>query len=488
MWKPLNNEIDKSSAREIISKIQGNPLLFHGNILGIPTDIESIKNGKGYWKKQQEIIMAVKNNKRVAIKSCHTSGKTFVIARVALEFLYCNYPSQVILTAPTGRQARDILWAELSSGYRNSVFPLGGELQANYLRPDPLNKKWFATAFSTEVRVAEEVSEAIKGYHCDNILYILDEASGIHPKVRASIEAGLSSAGSKIICIGNPDMPSGHFYECFSSPSWKTITISAFDTPNFTGEGNYPQLISREWVEDKRREWGEEHPYWYSKILGEFPRESDDTLVGLSAINKVIDIDVPISPHKVMAIDVARFGRNSTVFTIQHGRKALKQIERNLKDATEIHGEALYICRNEGIDCVGVDGIGVGGPIVDFLRRDGIKVIDINVAESSRSPDYCNLRAEIYWELAKDIKNMNISIPSNCPKLVSQLIGIKYGFQKGKILIESKDSMEKRGLKSPDNADSLAMANYVSKMYSVGKKIKDDFHLGKEMQSATQEW
>ena len=112
-----------------------------------------------------------------------------------------------------------------------------------------------------------------------------------------------------------------------------------------------------------------------------------------------------------------------------------------------------------GYDAVGVDDTGVGGGVTDGLDDAEIDVEPFNFGASAQEDDkFENLKAEIYWNLREAIRDKKISLPDD-KELVNQMCSIRYKFtRKGRIAIESKDDMKKRGLKSPDRADAVAIA------------------------------
>src|SRR5207253_7879237 len=106
----------------------------------------------------------------------------------------------------------------------------------------------------------------------------------------------------RILAIGNPDNSATHFYKVSQPGSgWNAIRISAFDTPNFTGE-KVPEkvavsLISQEWAEEKKSEWGEGNALYNSKILGEFTLDAADTVVRATDVATVpLDTEAVYSP------------------------------------------------------------------------------------------------------------------------------------------------------------------------------------------------
>jgi hypothetical protein len=68
---------------------------------------------------------------------------------------------------------------------------------------------------------------------------------------------------------------------------------------------------------------------------------------------------------------------------------------------------------------------------------------------------FVNARAEDYWTLRELFEQDEVDIDPDDDKFAAQLGSIKWGIDsRGRIKIESKDDMRKRGLPSPDRADT----------------------------------
>ena len=194
---------------------------------------------------QKRIVKAIMEYDRVAAASCHSIGKTYTSARIALSFLF-SYPfSLVLTTAPTDRQVRMLLWGEIQKAYRNAAIPLGGKLRAGS-GLDIVPKEWYGVGFSPQKSArpksmldnTEQQKVVVQGWHGDFILVIIDEAVGIDADVWTQIE-GLLTSGKvvKILAIGNPTTKNCIFYNLFDSPSWYSMHITCFETQNMIANG-----------------------------------------------------------------------------------------------------------------------------------------------------------------------------------------------------------------------------------------------------------
>ncbi len=391
--------------------------------------------------------------------SGHGVGKTWLLARLALWFLYCHYPAKVITTAPTWTQVQMLLWSEIAKAHNTAQFELGGRLLSTDLK---IEEDWFAIGFSTKGKAAEKEYGVprFQGFHSENLLVLLDEAPGVEHEIWTSVETLITGVNNKIVAIGNPMSPSGDFYEACKSPLWKKVEISSFEHPNVKeNKIIVPGAVTLEWIDERRQEWGEDSPLWISKVIGQFPVEGTDTLIPLSWAEACVGLELSEEGEKRLGIDVARYGGDQTVLCSIFGHVVRKLEAFNKKDTNFTIGRAKVLNNRDEFDAIGVDDTGVGGGVTDGLEDAGLEVQAENFGASAVEDDkFENRKAELYWNLREDIRDKKISLPDD-KELVNQLCSIKYSYtRKGKIKIESKDDMKKRGLKSPDRADALAIA------------------------------
>lgn len=434
--------MDKVKAKLVLDRARRDPVFFVRRVLGGDP-----------WEKQEEVLNAVRDHRRVAVRACHGVGKTKVAAWVALWFLYCHRNSKVITTAPTWHQVENLLWREIHAAHATSRIPLGGKVLQTQIE---LGKQWFALGLSTDK------PERFQGFHAENILLIVDEASGVDQRIFEAAEGFLTSPGAKLLLIGNPTQLSGEFYNAFRSPLYHKIHISAFDSPNLkAGKVVRPYLVTPEWVEEKRIQWGEDSPMWYSRVLGEFPEQGDDTLIPLAWIEAAQRrwSEIPPGQPIELGVDVARYGSDSTVIILRRGERA--EIVRRLRgqDTMQVAGAVIDALRSTSATVAKVDVVGLGAGVVDRLKEQKQPVREMNAGEAAHDKErFVNRRAEWYWALRERFQAGDIAIPPD-DELAAQLASLKYKFDsRGRIQIESKEEMRKRGLPSPDKADALVLA------------------------------
>lgn len=447
-----------------------------------PTEFCEKVLGSSLWNTQSNIIEALVEHDRVTARSSHAIGKSFIGSEIVLWFLNCHVPSTVVTTAPTARQVRDILWREINAQYNNSKYSLGGRILTQQLIMN--REKWFAIGYTTE----EHDTDKFQGFHNENILVLIDEACGVGDNIYEAVEGLLSSGKkTKLVLIGNPTNEATRFGDSFKSTLYKPFHISAFDTPNFTQFGitlddikantwkekitedlPRPYLVSPKWVSDRYMEWGENNPLFQVRVLGIFPTESIDTLIPLYWVERANSFNFEPSGKKILALDVARTGEDEIVATIRHGAVVYPQIIWFHKDTMETVGRMMNIIRENSPDIVNIDGIGVGGGVVDRLREiqnsgtlGNVNINDVNVGMTANQSDrFMNVRAEIYWKLRESLEKAQIQLPIDSV-LSSELCTFKYMYtSKGQLKLEPKEDTKQRLGKSPDRSDSLALTFY----------------------------
>jgi len=285
-------------------KYQKDPVGFFREILGVEP-----------WSRQVEIINAICDNDRVAVKSGHKVSKSHTAAGVALWF-WCSWPdARVVMTSTTSRQVDDILWRETRMMRARAGLCVDckvenrkrlerraeGELVEDIENPcvhsariggeiGLLARTGLTSADFREIKgfTARE-AEAVAGISGANLLYILDEASGIKPEIFQAIE-GNRFGGARVVMFSNPTRTSGDFYDAFNSKErfYSLHTISSEETPNFLyGEDDpraIPGLATRAIVEEKRDEWGVDSALYRVRVKGEFVELEEGKIFSIHCI------------------------------------------------------------------------------------------------------------------------------------------------------------------------------------------------------------
>ena len=429
------------------------PVAFAQDVLGVDL-----------WSKQREVLEALLDNRRVAVKSGNGLGKGFCAAVAVLWFLHHRDPAIVLSTAPTFRQVRHVLWRQIRRLHRPVADILGGKM---------LDTRWELADDRYAMGLSAETADQFQGFHSDNMLIVVDEAEGVSEEIYEAIESVMTSSDPRLLLIGNPTTVSGAFRRAFYEERnlYYTVTISALESPNVAaGKSVMPGLATAKWVQERRETWGEDNPIFRARVLGEFPDQAEDTLFKLTEIEKAarrdspdsLDVEVggrPAYTEVVLAVDVARFGSDRSVILRRRGDRVEEIRTFQKMDTMELTGWVVAAIREFNPRRVFIDEIGVGAGVVDRLKEEGHPVVGVNVARRSRQDDvFSNLRAEGFWRLRELFASGGISIPPD-NQLMGELAALRYSYDShGRVVMESKDAMRQRGLPSPDKADALMLA------------------------------
>ena len=224
-----------------------------------------------------------------------------------------------------------------------------------------------------------------------------------------------------------------------------------------------PSLVTPKWVADAEQNWGTESYLYQVKVMGEFPNESEDTLISLKLVESAASEDrmaVPTDDFIEVGVDVARFGSDKTAICVRRGNKIVSLESFGRQDTMGTAGRVARIAREHSPSAIRIDEIGIGAGVVDRLHELEIpKVEGINVARRASKPEqFANLRAELYDGLRERFMGGRIAIPDDSD-LISQLASVKYSFtSSGQMRIEGKDELRSRGERSPDLADAVMLA------------------------------
>lgn len=419
----------------------------------------------GYlWSKQREIAETVARSRYTAVRSCHGVGKSWLAARIAAWWIDSHPVGSafVVTSAPTAAQVSAVLWRELRVAHRQAglagyltqgqvpEWKVGGELVAFGRKPSDTDPA------------------AFQGIHARFVLVILDEACGIPKALWDAVDSLVTNDESKAFAVGNPDDPASHFAKvCQPGSGWDVIGIDAFDSPNLTGEpipeALKPMLVGETWVQERRARWGEGSPLWAAKVRGEFPDVSDDTLIQPSWVRHAHEQTLPGLEHGQFGVDIARYGTDESIVARDRGGQ-VRVVDRWAKlDTMATAGRVAKHLQDtgKGIPAV-MDIVGVGAGPYDRLREQSLPVVAFNAAERAYEPErFANRRAETYWTLREDMEAGRVDLDPADDVLASQLQSMRWKVDsRGRILIESKDEMRRRGLPSPDRADAVVMCRF----------------------------
>jgi phage terminase large subunit len=453
------------------TRYQQDPVLFCREILGMPNPDGGDPVALEPWHKQIEILEAVRDHKRVAICSGHKVGKSTTLAILALWF-YCSFDrARVVMTSVTSRQVDEILWREVRIIKKNAQKPIDGDMHE--LARSGLKSEDFREIVGFTAKEAE----AVAGVSGANLLYLLDEASGIPAAIFNAIE-GNRAAGARLCMASNPTKTEGDFYDAFSSKKhlYKTIQISSEDSPNvIEGREVIPGLAGREWVEEKRIEWGVDHPYYKIRVKGVFVLDDAKRILSVDAIVQAEARWYVTEPTGRLSIGLDPAGEagdgDETIFAARRGNKVMALYPfRGLNEEghlVQLLGiiEEFRMPRDQ-MPLVVYDGLGVGAGIGacfrGFLAKDNndrkFELLSVRASDNAtREPSkYVKTRDELWANAAAWIRDGG-AIPEDA-KLQKELHQPEWlTHVTGRLRVTPKEEIKKALGRSPDRADAFAL-------------------------------
>ena len=451
--------------------------------------------GETLWSKQKEILTSLTLNKRTVVPACHAPGKSHLAARAVAWWLSCHAPGTAvaITTATTHRQVRNIMWAQIRRVHSKNNLP--GEA-------DTVQWKINGTVVGYGFSPAAHDETAIQGIHAPNLLVVVDEAGGLSDTIGGALESLMTGGNTKLLVLGNPptDTEQTWFERICSSPLYNVISISAYDTPNFTGEATgrckacpeyieahevRTHLVDETWVADVMSEFGEDSPFVEARVMAQFPKSSTGKVIPFAWAELATENETPIESKIIkLGVDIASDGGDEFVIARLDGgavsivhRSSGKQnanavdvagvVMREIEKSIELHTARGITERIR----VKVDTIGLGWGVVSMLdrwckeRALGADIIAVNVSEKPKDQaKFKNQRAEMWWNARQMVqpKDGKQDIRLNVDRFVlSQMAGPTYSSDaSGRVVIESKIDMKKRGVASPDRAEAVLLALY----------------------------
>lgn len=451
----MQKTLDLSREAEALRRLAADPVSYVRGVLTAPS----------MYDKQEAILRSLVGARRVAVASGNAVGKDWLNGRIIVWWMTTRAPAVCIWTGPTQRQV-DIVWRECRMAMSGARIPPGGDaLEIPHWK---FADDHYAMGFSTDRPYQ------IQGHHSVNLLAIISEAHGVGDE---HYNALLRLGPKLLIVTGNPLTMQGFFHDAFHTnrEMWVTHSISNFDTPNVQqGRVVIPGLVTRQDVEDRKAEWGEDSPLYRASVLGEWPTSIEDALLSLTEVMAAVKRD-PVSPGlpNVLALDVARGGADKSVLAHRRGLVVTYPWKSASANTMQIVGQvvAYYTdwAKQHPADTVKrlvVDDVGVGGGVFDRLRELDLPVVSfLSNAKPSpgRADRYADAATEAWCLMADAIKTGGLVLP-NDQALIGQLVSRRRQILSDtRLKIESKEAMRPKDLaarstwRSPDEADALAM-------------------------------
>lgn len=475
------------------------------------------------WKLQLDLIdslsRAIKEHKPIYIASGHALGKDFICSCIANWFLDCFIPSKVILTAPSDRQVKKIMWAETLARFNNKKIKLWGK---PYTDPyiEIRREDWFLLGFATKDTgaAAESGGGKFQGLRAaTNMCVIVTEAQAVEDSIFDQIDAVSTAENSLRIFIGNPTRAKGAFAKMLRDKQNNIVFhFSCLENPNYLQRKIVvPGLATYDWVEDKRRKWGESDPRWVGRVLGQIPDNALSNTFNQSWINHTKERRGLLAGYSVdagVSVDSAGEGVDDNVIMAGKGGEVMETFTRTIMTPTEVAHKAVEMCKKiRGsfiiFDC---DGLGIrdyqecNNLPEEYLR--GIEILKFHgsgqstffeeLPDGRKRPMYANLRAEASFITQERGLAGKCSMDEKDQELIEDLMEEEYYENKqGLIQIEPKEDLKERLERSPGRGDCYKMLQWAfsqniqdhtyadrgNPMPQYGKMDNDVYHGGQQL-------
>lgn len=406
---------------------------------------------------------------QITIRAMHGPGKTFGTAAIMHWFNYC-FEGRIVCTAPKEKQLHTRLWP----AFRRILNRASDDYKASTnILVEKTQITWGGNPDRCAVAETASQPENLAGYHDDYLLFLVDEASGVSEEMFPVIEGAISTGTLVIlILIGNPTKNQGTFYDSHCRPKvaqhYHQIHVDLTKTTR----------VNREWVTRLEDKYGRNSPVVKVRCYGEFADTEEAQLLSLAWLTEALEREAQSDgtrPRLRITVDVADGGADESIITVARiGDYNVEVVEQRAfsfpsSEAPVLTAEEAAKAFDEyggsaanGDDIV-VDSLGVGAGTAGTLIKMGYPVVTYKGGEGSDDDSqWRNRRTQSYMCFRDAARDGTIAFGEKMAEdwddFAAQCCSIKTvpGTERLEEL-ETKKSMTRRGVKSPDRADGVAM-------------------------------
>lgn len=393
------------------------------------------------WQKQCH-----RSRKRFTVLALHRrAGKTELAIMELLDsaLKFDKDMGLFFYVAPYLKQAKAIAWARLKA--RIEPMRVFGMVEIN---EGDLSVKFKSNGAVIRIFGADN-PDAMRGVRLDGA--VIDEVAQIKPEVWIDVlQPALSDRKGWALFIGTPqgvNLFSELYFKAANTNDWHSAKYTVYDTNS----------LDPDEVERLRRDMSETS--FAREYLCDFSAAGDDQLISLSdveaAAKRQIVAEQTQHAPKILGVDPARFGDDRSVIFPRHGLAALEPMIYRGIDNMDLASRVAAKIEEWKPDAVFIDA-GNGGGVIDRLRQLGYDVIEVPFGGKATSNKFLNKRAEMWWEMREWLK-LGGAIPNSVDLKQDMAAPIYWYDSAGRIQLEPKDEIKKRGLPSPDLGDALAL-------------------------------
>lgn len=432
---------------------------------------------------QDDILARLISKRRVAVRASHGVGKTMTAAVAILWFALTRDGDdwKIPCTASAWRQLSKYLWPEVHKWTRRIHWSAIG--RAPFDPRKELLTLNMHLATGEAFALASDEAALMEGAHADRLLYIYDEAKTVPDATWDATEGAFAGTGEALaLAISTPGPPLGRFYDIHArKPGYEDWDVRHVRKEEAIAAGR----MSSEWVESRRRQWGEKSALFQNRVEGEFAASDEDSVIPLAWVEQANqrwlewqDAGFPGSPTAV-GTDVGggQPTGNPTVHALVFDRYKVKSLRvkprADPNRATmEVAGEIVTLLRaaaesGEKVHAF-VDVVGIGAGVLHRLREQKfLNALGFNAGEATTYKDrtkelrFVNKRSAGWWivrELLDPEQGSEVCLPPD-DELLGELTSPTWSMtSKGQVAVEHKKDVEKRLGRSTDRADAVMQA------------------------------
>lgn len=400
---------------------------------------------------------------RMAETSGHGTGKSAMGAWIANWIMSTRPQSIGTCTAGTATQLETRTWAAIQkwtalciTSHWWEVLSRGIYARPEILKPGQTPESWCLTAQTCK----EENKQSFAGQHAKTSTswYLFDEASTVPDGIWEVAYGGLSDGAPMFFAWGQPERNTGEFYNvCFGNQRdrWNVRTV----------DSRRSRFTNKALIEEWRKDYGEDSDWFKVRVLGLPPSASELQFIDSARVDKAKRNNIEVLPDEplVAGFDVSGGGKAWNVIRFRRGRDARSVPPIRIsgeagRDRQLLVAKAAQVLSDPALKpaMMFVDSA-FGSPIVERLHAMGFQnVMEVVFGGESANKHQFNMRA-FMWNAMKDWLP-GAAIDKDDIRLHTDLVGPGFHLNpKSQLVIESKESMQKRGIASPDDGDALAL-------------------------------
>lgn len=423
---------------------------------------------------QMDFRRAFRTHKQISVRSANGMGKTHTLAEIIVEFMLTHFPCYVVVTSASWDQMMDTLYPQIEARVEEirQIFP--------FLRP--INRRgWWPLGRKVQWGlqfISPNKATRAAGRHNRNVMIVVDEASGLEPKMLDAFKGCLTRPGDILALTGNPLEDAGPFYDTHHSlrSEWKCLHFDAEESPNVRsqrvgGPIIFPNMTSLDWVLKREREWKERDPvaYW-ARVRGEFPSQGSMTIISRELIEQAMRRwrqvtddgrrPLPVMGARRFGADIGESADGDPTILVSTSDAGIHEFEEHI-GLDPLASELLINGRLEdwGVDEGGVDDGGLAGMSVRLRARGHHNIEGYKGGETPHDEtNFSNARTEGLFAV-RDWLREGAAIPEAYGKKLLDEAGTKYKYlPNDKKQAEAKKDVKERIGRSTDYHDALLIA------------------------------